>query len=286
MSSNASDYSDTESPSPPPQPILTACQDEQVLSLDLEENDFLYRVRKKNRVVYVWVLGEGIIPPDYRTDSYRILLYLRRVPRWEEEWTTLTVRNGTHGLESTLEEFKPHGLNLTKLDISTAKFYNLSSFTKVSRIGDRLSCVRADNNNEMWVMKIARFKHEVRYLQQEVSIYSILSSAGFLLAPHFIGYVYEGTKDRTIGFLMEMISGHPPDIEDLEECKSTIRLLHALGILHKDTNKYNFLINEKGAQILDFESSVALGTVDPTASQKELDGLEAKLRDKSGVGRK
>ncbi|RAL13241.1 uncharacterized protein BO97DRAFT_433945 [Aspergillus homomorphus CBS 101889] len=284
MSSSDSDTSSAESDTDAPELAVTARPDEEVLSLDLEKDDYLYRIRKKNRIVYVHVLNGDAIPPDYRTDSYRILLHLRKVPRWEEEWTTLTVRRGAHGLESTLNEFKPHGLNLAKLDVSSAKFYNLSDLTRVSRISDRMFCVKGDN--EIWVMKIASFKHEVRYLQQEVAIYSKLASAGFPLAPRLIGYVYEETKDRTMGFLMEKISGYPPSIDDLEACTKTIRLLHTFGILHGDTNRYNFLMTEKGAQIFDFEGSVALEDKGSEAALKEVEGLEAHLLESSGRGQK
>ncbi|RAK82277.1 uncharacterized protein BO72DRAFT_443720 [Aspergillus fijiensis CBS 313.89] len=284
MSSSDSDSNDTESLASSLQPTVVAYPDEEVLCLDLEENDYLYRIRKGNRIVYARIFDGDVIPPDYRTDSYRILLHLRKVPRWEEEWTTITVRRGAHGLESTLDEFKPHGLNLAKLDVSTAKFYNISDLSTVFRIGARVFRVKGDG--EIWILKIAQFKHEIRYLQQEVAIYSELSESGFPLAPRFIGYAYEDTRERTIGFLMEDIPGYPPDIRNLEECTRTIRLLHAFGFIHGDTNRYNFLITDKGAHVIDFESTVALADVDSEAASREVDVLEVNLRDESGRGRK
>lgn len=256
----------------------------EVLSLDLLENDYLYRIKRNTRIVYVSVLDGDIVPLDCRSDSFRILSKLRKVPRWEEEWKTLTVRSGSHGIESTPDEFSPHGLDLGRLNVSSAMFYNLSDLRTVSRISDRISRVSCDG--ETRILKIAQFKYEIPYLQQEVSVYSTLTSAGFPLAPRFIGYVYEETKDRTVGFLMEEIFGNPPDIQNLSECVKTVRLLHTFGIVHGDPNRYNFLMTENGAKVFDFEVSVAKEDVGPAAAQEEIESLEAKLKDESGIGKR
>ncbi|RHZ69889.1 hypothetical protein CDV55_103988 [Aspergillus turcosus] len=213
----------------------------------------------------------------------RVLKKLRKIPKWEEEWKTLTVRSGVQGIESTPDEFVPHGLDLGQLNIPGAIFLNLLDLTTVSRISDRVFKVKYDG--ETWILKIAQFRHEIPALQREVSIYSTLTSTGFPLAPKFIGFVYEETKARTVGFLMEEISGKTPDIHNLRDCVETVRLLHTFGILHGDPNKYNFLMTEHGAKIFDFESSAAQGEVDPAAAEGELKSLPIKLEDESGIGR-
>lgn len=179
----------------------------EVLSLDVEENDYLYRIKGNTRIVYVSVLDGDIVPLDCRTDSFP---KLRKVPRWEEGWKTLTVRSGSHGIESTPDEFSPHGLNLGRLNVSSVMFDNISDLSTVSRISDRIFRIRCDGGT--WILKVARFRHEIPYLQREVSVHSTLTSSGFPLAPRFIGYIYEETKDRTVGFLMEEILGKPPEI--------------------------------------------------------------------------
>jgi hypothetical protein len=115
----------------------------EVLSLDLEENDFLYRIRKNSRIVYVSVLDGGVLPPDYRTDGDRVLSKLRNLPNWEEDWRTLTVRRGVQGIESTPDEFLPHGLDVGQLNIPEAIFLNLLDLSTVSRISDRISRVNS-----------------------------------------------------------------------------------------------------------------------------------------------
>lgn len=66
----------------------------------------------------------------------------------------------------------------------------------------------------------------------------------------------------------------------------TVRLLHTFGIIHGDLNKYNFLMTENGAKVLDFEASVAKEDVGSAAAQEEIEALETRLKDESGIGKK
>lgn len=260
--------------------------DEEVLSLDLEENDFLYRIRKRSRIVYVSVLHEDIIPKDCRTDSSRVLSKLRKVPKWDEHWTTLTVRKSSEGVvESTADEnFEPHSLDTQSLGVQGATYFNILDLKPVDRISDRVFRVKL--GDKISVLKIARFKHEVPSVQQEVSIYAELMSGGFPFAPKFFGYAYEEEQDRTIGFLMENLSGRTPDIEDLEACQTALRCLHQAGIIHGDTSKYNFLVTNNGVKIFDFGGSTIQQNVDSMEAEKELRGLIEKLQDNSGIGKR
>ena len=55
-----------------------------------------------------------------------------------------------------------------------------------------------------------------------------------------------------------------------------------MGILHRDLNKHNFLISERGAVLIDFETAERSG--DSEAMEVELRGLEEQLLDESGIG--
>ncbi|KAE8327672.1 hypothetical protein BDV39DRAFT_192615 [Aspergillus sergii] len=256
---------------------------EEVLSLDLEENDFLYRIRRDSRIVYVSILDGDILPPDYRTDGFLVLAKLQNIPKWNDKWKTLTVRNTGQGIESSPDEFPPHRLDLEQFVHPSTIYVNILDLTTVSRISYRISRVRY--GDKVCVLKIARFKHEIQSLQHEVSIYSKLMATEFLFCPKFIGFVYEDTKDRTIGFLMEDISGRTPSIQDLKDCTETVRLLHEYGIVHGDLNKYNLLVTEEGVKLFDFEVSAAKEDADPGSTEDELKGLTARLEDESGIGR-
>ncbi|KAB8202443.1 hypothetical protein BDV34DRAFT_236916 [Aspergillus parasiticus] len=233
---------------------------EEVLSLDLEENDFLYRIRRDSRIVYVSILDGDILPPDYRTDGFLVLAKLQNIPKWNDKWKTLTVRNTAQGIESSPDELPPHGLELGQLNHPSAIFINILDVTTVSRISYRLSRVR--HGEESWVLKIARFKHEIPSLQNEVSVYSKLMASGFSLCPNFIGFD---------------ISGRTPSIQDLKDCTETVRLLHEYGIVHGDLNKYNLLVRHRPLSLCfssnNFESRVA-GRVLKVIGRAHVDSLQ------------
>jgi hypothetical protein len=55
-----------------------------------------------------------------------------------------------------------------------------------------------------------------------------------------------------------------------------------LSILHGDLNKHNFLISERGAVLIDFETAKRAGNGE--TMEKELEGLAGQLLDESGTG--
>ncbi|PWY88145.1 hypothetical protein BO70DRAFT_393868 [Aspergillus heteromorphus CBS 117.55] len=240
--------------------------DEEVLSLDIYD-DFSYRIRRQRRVVYVCVLDRELLPPD-----------------WDEQWDTLTVRRGPSGIECTPDEFVPHGLDLERPDLPVAPFYNLLDLTWVNRIGETLWEV--EYGQKSWIMKVARFDYELRFIQPEVSVYAALAASRFPMAPKFVGFVYEESKARTIGFLLEKLDGVTPGIQNLAECRETVQLLHRHGIVHGALLKYNFLITDNGAMLFDYGVSTVVGEVDPVVGEQELTSLETQLKSTSTLGRK
>lgn len=56
-----------------------------------------------------------------------------------------------------------------------------------------------------------------------------------------------------------------------------------LGFIHGDVNRYNFIITEAGARLIDFEEMKSNGTLE--AMKKELDSLEGQLVEDTGRGR-
>jgi hypothetical protein len=116
---------------------------EEVLSLDLEDNDYLYRIRRSKRVVYVWVLHADIIPLDDRTDSSRILSSLRSIPKWNKQWKTLTVTKLYNSVEYTINKFLLHALNYRTILTCSDRRYNLLDLERRSRISNRVSRAKA-----------------------------------------------------------------------------------------------------------------------------------------------
>jgi len=168
---------------------MTAEDFEQVLSLDLEDSEYLYRVQRGIRIVYVSLKCTEVIPRDDRTDSYRILQHLRCIPAWHsEKWTTLTITKSTSGnIECHTDQFSPHALNQQVLLDCPYKSYSFLSLQRLHRISDRLSRVAASCDRPPCVSKIARFEWEVKFLEREIRAYTYLMGRAFSLAPNFWG---------------------------------------------------------------------------------------------------
>ena len=254
---------------------------EEVLSLDLEDSDYLYRIRKDRRIVYVSIQHPDILPTADRTDSSRILARLRGLPPWNDQWSTLTVTKTGHGISCQADIFPPH--RLSQLPLCHSNYYNLLDLSRICRVSDRISFIRL--HEDSCVLKIARFGHEIPALHNEIKAYGVLEKHGFRHAPKFLGYVYEETIDRVTGFLMEALNGHHPGIKDLGVCQDAVLRLHALGIVHRDLNRFNIVLQENVAKLIDFEAAAFRDSAGYlNLEQEELRGLAQKLADTSTVG--
>ncbi|KAH8764665.1 hypothetical protein F5882DRAFT_414540 [Hyaloscypha sp. PMI_1271] len=136
---------------------------EEVLSLDLEDSNYLYRIRRGHQIVYILIHS-------------RILARLHNLPVWNNQWNTLM----------------PH--RLSQLPIHPSEYYNFLDLPRVRRISNRISFIRLHMN--VYVLKITRFGHEISALHTEIKAYSILERYGFRYALKFLGYIYEEIKDR------------------------------------------------------------------------------------------
>lgn len=128
------------------------------------------------------------------------------------------------------------------------------------------------------IAKFARFDWEVGYYVAETQAYAWI--AGHSIGPMFLGHLLE--NGRAIGFVLERVQGRHASISDLAQCEAAVRRLHRIGILHGDLNRHNFLVSEKGATLIDFES--ARQSRDKEAMQREMEGLKEHLLDESGNG--
>ncbi|OBT82034.1 hypothetical protein VE02_09442 [Pseudogymnoascus sp. 03VT05] len=255
---------------------------EEVLSLDLEEDDYLYHIRRGDRIVYVSVLHADIVPPEHRTEGSRILSHLRRHPGWDGKWRTLTARKRDGGVECTVNKFEAHKLDSGAVGACAGPAFNLLELERCGRISERMA--RVVVGGTVCVVKIARFKHELEALEREVRVYDALRDRKFSLCPGFIGYVYEEEKDRAVGFLMEELYGRHPDIRDLGTCEDTVEQLHGVGVVHGDLNKYNIIVSGNVAKLIDFEVSTFLEDGHHEEAKDELRKLADQLLDTSEVG--
>lgn len=84
---------------------------------------------------------------------------------------------------------------------------------------------------------------------------------------------------------MEALKGHHPCINDLGVCQDAVLRLHALGIVHQDLNRFNIVLQENVAKLIDFEAATFRDSEGYSKlEQEELSGLARNLADTSTVG--
>jgi hypothetical protein len=141
-------------------------------------------------------------------------------------------------------------------------------------------------------MKIAPFSYQLRYLRQEVTLYQYLLCENLPFGPELLGYVYEETPDRVIGFLCQAIRGRHPLVADYDICMNALEGFHAKGIHHGDVNRFNILITPDNEVVfIDFENSTPTAKSSwsdaemATMMQTEKHSLHDALLDQSNRGR-
>jgi tRNA A-37 threonylcarbamoyl transferase component Bud32 len=83
--------------------------------------------------------------------------------------------------------------------------------------------------------------------------------------------------------LSERLDGEFASVDDLPSCESALRRLHAMGLVHGDVNRYNFIVDRQSGQVsmVDFEHAAAL---DEEAADTELQSLPSELEEETGRG--
>ncbi|KAJ5708368.1 alpha-galactosidase A precursor [Penicillium malachiteum] len=77
------------------------------------------------------------------------------------------------------------------------------------------------------------------------------------------------------------MAGHA-GAQDLDACKEVLSRLHDQGVQHDDTNRFNFLIHDSKATLIDFDTARKCG--DPNVLLEELGNLAECLSDPSNKG--
>ncbi|KAM3447062.1 hypothetical protein MY3296_009106 [Beauveria thailandica] len=267
-----------------------------VLDIDAAPGDCLYRIRRNNRassrIVYVHVLSTNFIPQDDRTYGPAVVRQLSKLAEWQREWKTLTIiaNNNPDGAASeatlriSMDDFEPHFMS-PECVYDCYPLFDITDFPRQHHIKTRLWRCPAQSEDAQVYLKLARFKFEIKALEREVKAYHKLR--GSALAPALVGYVYEETHDRVVGFVTEEVIGHcPRDAADYAACSVALHKLHESGLVHGDLNKYNVLITKDGPRFIDFEQSRLRNEVTNwnQLAQNEVHTLSASLSDESGLG--
>lgn len=262
-----------------------------VLTIYSAEVDCLYRIFREDdvngkRAVYVLLEYPELIPEHDRTYGPSALRELSKLAGWWDDWKTLTISKDESGLKIQPDAFEPHAVSREYVHDD----FHLFDLLKIQDLVEVKSRTwRFRWQGKLCYLKMARFDFEIRALEREIKAYQNLSRHGSNLAPAFLGYAYEETRDRVVGLVIEEVVGRHPGIADLPICQEALRQLHGLGMTHGDVNRYNIFITDDGAKFVDFEES-CIRLVDPEEewmqrTEKEMQALEEKLVDESGEGR-
>lgn len=101
------------------------------------------------------------------------------------------------------------------------------------------------------------------------------------IGPQFLGHLTE--NGRVIGILMEYVNdARHAGAQDVEICREVLSQLHQLGVRHGDTNRFNFLIHNSKATLIDFDTAQECD--DPDVLLQELQNLTSCLEDLSARG--
>lgn len=252
------------------------------LLADPEIDDAVYKILReyedgRARIVYVLLNAPGVIPREDFGQMFgpSVITHLSKLKEWDEDWMTMAILPRNSRPEVKIDPFPPHRLprDLVHDEYFSVNFLELQEIVMVKdRTG---TCYYG---GQLCYVKMANFDFQMPALEREIRTYHHLAKNGSILAPKILGYVYEETKERVVGILIEELIGRFPTMDDLAICDEALSGLHTEGIMHGDANQYNIIITEEGVRFIDFEASKIddNSQVWKDLAQKEREGLEAK----------
>lgn len=232
-----------------------------------------YRIRFGDLVKYVVVL-----PGTFDFDELLMpLASLPQLPYGSDSWNVAEISRITtggevkfslanHPLAGVLQVWHPKSIDCLQIERVRLLTANTSE------------CRLIDKTESKFIVKIARFEWEIPRVERETRAYRMLQGTG--ITPLFLGHVHE--QGRVIGFVLEKEVGHSASIEHLSRCQNLLSRCHQLGLLHGDVNRHNFIVQEDGIKLIDFEHSEA--SLDKERLALELASLPVELQDESGRG--
>lgn len=241
---------------------------------DNDESEYRFMVDGKH-VKYVTV-DPGVLPRDGRTFAPILLATLPPFPPgdWNDGHISKDplsghpvfscyTRSDLPGISNTWNRTRINHLELKKLD----------------RLRQNIHVVTHPLFDRALLVKFAEFPWQIPFFEAETPAYEWIDGQG--VGPKFLGHLTEA--GRVIGFVTEYIDGaRSAGTEDLAACQGVLAKLHSLGIKHGDINKYNFLVREGEAVLVDFETAQRCGT--KKQLEAEYEHLEHSLSDPSRRG--
>lgn len=128
------------------------------------------------------------------------------------------------------------------------------------------------------VAKFSTFEWTMPSFDRETEAYRQIEGKG--IGPAFLAHVTE--NGRVTGFLLEKVEGGRAEVGDLDRCREVVLRLHALGVVHGDLNRHNFIVSPSEVTLIDFADSTIGGST--TAMEEELLQLPSLLEEDTGRG--
>lgn len=142
-----------------------------------------------------------------------------------------------------------------------------------------------DREGQAVISKIAILQWWMPQLEHETRVYEAVMANQLpgqpLIATAFLGHVTQ--RGRDIGFLLEKVEGQHPTMANFTECKTALRRMHSVGSVHRDANRYNFIVERSSniVRMIDFEHAEAY---EEAKAQVELEDLKAQESEEIGRG--
>jgi len=243
-----------------------------------EDSHFRILVDEKH-VKYI-TIAPGVFSPDDMTWDVALIPLLPKLPLGD--WNVGHIVNNSSGAPEFAWTKKDQLPGIK--DIWHPECIDILSL-KLDKIMGNVFEASSMRFPEPVIAKFARFWWEVDWYAKETEIYRYIQEKGLNqekgLTPKFLGHLAE--EGRIIGFVLEKCPGRHAGPENLAACREIVSKLHAIGILHGDVNRHNFLVSENGSVVMiDFESATQCS--DNKLFQQELESLELELSDESGRG--
>lgn len=225
----------------------------EVLNLTIREDEALYRIRAGRRVHYLEIVP-GEFDPIYDDDtlSQPALLIPELPPFPDSDWTRMRVLRGPAGDVDAVVSYEP----LDRVQVSWhPRHIDVLSLRRISRFKQRVQEVEFEGRNAF--AKVALFEGYIPSMELETTVYDRINQHqdpdAPSIAPAFLGHLTE--QGRIIGFLLEKVDGDYASPADLPKCQAALRSLHAMGMVHGDPNRYNFVVERPTGDVkmIDFE---------------------------------
>ncbi|EPE09143.1 alpha-galactosidase a [Ophiostoma piceae UAMH 11346] len=270
-------------------------KDIQILDQDIDDGAGTFRVRVGKGVRYLNI-EKGVFPDNIMSHPAALVSALIREPQClpDNDWTDVDISRNGRGEISTTTSAYSYDEDDIKLELEhehAVEVLMLSSKNKIRSGVDEVEWHGPDGNGAAVaaIAKIACFHDQLPRIETETWAYKELEDAykqgsrPTAVFPRFLAQIVE--HGRPMGVLLEKLEGDHAGIDDLAECAAVVRQLHAVGIVHGDLNRYNFVVDrrngKKVVRVIDFEKA------EPFIKEKaeaELQSLAAKLEDESGIG--